>query len=141
MKVLALIFTLGALSAIAGCKVSDNDPDLNAACTTGNAQIFVGEGYLRLACGCAEGTNVLVIQGSAATCTVALGTRVLFHFSEARRRHQIVGVGSPNLGASDVVNPPDEAVFAAFAPSLPATGTYQFQDAFNAAVSGQLIVF
>lgn len=130
-----------ALCLLAACKTSENDPDLAAACAAGNAQIFVGEGYLRLACGCAEGSNLLVIQGTAATCTVALGTRVLFHFNEARNRHQIVGVGSPSLGASDVVNPPDELVFAAFAPNLPAAGTYQFRDAFNAAITGQLIVF
>jgi hypothetical protein len=117
-------------------------PDYLQACRTGFAQMQIGEGYLILECGCAEGTGVVITQGTSATCTVNVGTRVVIGFGGARGRHQIVGEGSPDMGASTVIDPNQTGQFPVlpFVPNLPAAGTYNFRDVFNSSVFGQIVV-
>lgn len=137
LRILALA---AALLAANGCKVEDvATPFSSRACAAGSALIQVGEGFLNLECGCAEGAGVIVAQGTSATCTVNVGTQLVFNFLGIKTRHQIVGEGSPDLGASSVVTPANAGT-RPFVAGLPAVGTYGFRDAFNTSIFGQIVV-
>lgn len=138
-----LLLALAMLASLGACKRdTPADPAYLHGCDGAVAQLQVGEGFMALLCGCNEGNGVIVVQGGSATCTVALGTRVIFNFSGVRNRHQIVGEGTPYLGASTVIDPSQAGHYPLipFVATLPATGSYAYRDAFNAAVFGQIVV-
>jgi hypothetical protein len=60
-----------------------------ANCSSGTAQMTVTDGVMRRDCGCVEPGGV-IFTGKTLVCTVPVGTRVYFDFSNIQALHQIV---------------------------------------------------
>ena len=146
MKHLSQILKLAVLLMItAGCDApNSNTPAVQAtACQAGAAQIAVADGYLQNVCGCNEPAGTLSGPSMSLTCTVRPNTIVLFRYQATRLKHQIIPTGTTDLsifGASPVSDPLSSAPVLVHAIQLTASGTYTFQDAFNSALSGQIVV-
>jgi hypothetical protein len=108
--------------------------------TPSTAQVEVGDGYLRVLCGCTEPAGTLATAGSSLTCTAPAGTTFFILFLTNHTRHQIVSTGAPAFPPSPV-STGDQGSITAHAFSLATPGTYAFRDSFNAALTGQLVVF
>ena len=137
--------------AVSGCG-HNSDPQESAAfadtsCKPGQAQILVGDTYLRSLCGCgptlggaADGT--WIYPPSVLTCAVSPQTTVLFHFETATLKHQLV----PSSDSSQFPSTPvmDPTVVIAKVGSFPirfdSVGSYGFKDAFNPLLLGTFLV-
>jgi hypothetical protein len=144
-----LAFTLFGLTI--GCGPVGNIQSVATAnststpCSQGEAQIYVGDGFSRILCGCnglgeADGTY---FGGPAPlTCQLASGNRqVLFLFPGVATRHQIVPSGVNSFVPSMVMGPGSDNSFYIYVATFPQGGlTYSFVDSFNQAINGQIIV-
>ena len=139
LKTKSALLSLFAWATLAGCKQSPDAPYYSGACDPGYAIVTVSDSVLTLSCGCAEGAGTVFFQGSSATCTIPVGTTLIFNFAGIQNRHQIVATGTPDLGMSAVVDPKGSGTFP-FLPNLPVAGTYGFHDTFNPALFGQIVV-
>lgn len=131
-----------ALVLTAGCG-NVNNPVNSAAqpkCDAGTAVIEVQDGFLRNLCGCDETAGTLALAGSSLTCTVSTNTLVVFQFNGATLKHQILSQASPSFVSSPVADPQGEVRVPTYAVKLTSAGTYSFEDAFNSALAGQIVV-
>jgi hypothetical protein len=139
-KILLLLTLVGAALGT-GCS---SQPTSNAVsteqtqCSTGMAQLAVGDSSLHRMCGCNEGT-LLAPLGTAVTCTVPVGTVVYFHYLATELQHAIVSKGAPQFISSPVSDPSDELPIRVHVIRMTTAGTYEFEDAFNTGISGRLI--
>jgi hypothetical protein len=110
-------------------------------CPGNTAEIAVSDGYLEVLCGCAETAGLVVGAGKGPlTCTVAAGTEIFFNYTAITVSHQIVASGTPAIPPSPVSNPKDTLQNVVHAFKVTTPGTYPFWDAYNNALTGQLVV-
>ena len=113
-------------------------------CEAKQAQVMMRDGLLENLCGCTEvaGTTVSSSDSplTSLTCTVAAGTTVFFHFARNRFRHQIVSTGTPRFLSSTVYDPIKLKMPYVHVFQFSDTGTFEFQDSFDGALTGRIVV-
>src|SRR5262245_45257887 len=102
---IASLLLLSATSCGSGSREPLSTPALETACTPGQAQIAVGDGFQKNLCGCSEAGGTQAFAGTSLTCTVPAGTTVFFHYMATLLAHQIIPVGTPAMPASPVSDP------------------------------------
>lgn len=115
-------------------------PGADTSCAVGSAQIAIGDGYQEVLCGCAEPGGQVIGAGSGTlTCTVPVGTQVLFYYQATLLTHQLIPTPGSLFPASPLSDPTDtlEVTVDAFQPQ--AAGTYGYVDAFNGGIVGQIV--
>jgi hypothetical protein len=146
LKFVARLVLIFGVAGASGCQ---GIPDLSVAgpgetaCSGTDAQILVGDGFLQALCGCAESSAAIFpAGGDPLTCTVPVGTTVLFLYTGALTTHQIFpaspGLFTPGPPAIPL-NLDDANNYIVFPVSLTAPGDYGFFDAYVPGVSGVLI--
>jgi len=102
--------------------------------------ILIQDGFLQNVCGCEEG-EVAFSSSEILTCTVSASTTVIFNYSNSQLSHQVISSGTPNFVSSPIHDPYLQSNNnLTYAVTLSETGTYQFFDAFNETLTGQIIV-
>ncbi|OFZ55417.1 MAG: hypothetical protein A2428_05825 [Bdellovibrionales bacterium RIFOXYC1_FULL_54_43] len=135
---------LAALAAIlAGCgQERPESPTISGSnCTPQTAQIAVSDGYLQRLCGCQEAASTVATANEVLTCSVPRGTTVYFHYQSTLLMHQIVSNGTPGFQSSPLSDPKSPLLINFHPVRLDVVGTYGFEDAFNSAIAGQIIVY
>jgi hypothetical protein len=130
------------LLAVSGCgrELVDTTDIESTRCTAGQAQISVGEGFLRRVCGCQEGVG-RIDPPSAADCTITANSVVFFSYASATSAHQIISQGVPSFPSSAVSDPISaEIPVRSHAVRFRVTGDYIYKDSFNAALGGTIRV-
>ncbi len=109
------------------------------SCPTGVVQVAVRDGMLQHLCGCQEPAGQITAQGSVFNCTftVGSGVQLFVHYVATQLSHQIVPLGTPSFPPSPVHNPTESSPFLTHSFRIQASGTYRFQDQFNAALQGR----
>ena len=122
------------------------EPQISApqtACTSGQAQIEIGDGYQRILCGCAEPAGAMVPSAGskdpALTCTVPSGTVVFFEYLSTVDRHQIISLASPSFPSSPISDPSDHPPLQIYGATFSPAGTYLYEDAFEPGTTGQIV--
>ena len=118
---------------------------MDTQCTTGMAQILVGDGFMRILCGCtgtAETDGTYIQAPTSLTCHLSSGSSVvLFHLTGTVNRHQIVSTGTPTFVPSAVSDPSSGNPITVYTAFFPQTSTtYSFADSFNSAIQGQIVI-
>lgn len=132
------------LSVLFGGCGNDSNVGRSAAtsCTSGQVQLEVNDGFLRNLCGCTETAGTFAKAGTELTCTIVAGAYVSFNYLGTVQKHQIVSKGTPEFSPSPLSDPQVTAHtpirYHGIALTIP--GTYRFEDRFNSALSGQLVV-
>lgn len=119
-----------------------NDNSTPASCVTAKiAQIVVLDGFLQNICGCQE-TPKVTAAGSSFVCTVPAGTVVYFQYSGTVLAHQLISNGTPSFPSSPLSDPGDlkHPLVRSHAVVMNSSGSYNFSDAFNGALSGVIVV-
>jgi hypothetical protein len=110
-------------------------------CASGVAQINVTDGFLHAVCGCAESGSEPTAPPARLTCTVPVGTIVIFYYQHGTQLlHQIVPTDSPAITSSPVSDPILEIPIRVHSTRLTGAGNYRFHDSFNNALSGEIVV-
>lgn len=137
-RVLWNIIPLSLMILGAGCK---DDAGIPAAsgCGTKTALIGVNDGYISILCGCDESAGTIKTDGQPLTCTVPVGTWVVFDFSRNKLFHQIVPVGTPALVASGVSNPSAAEPLLSHSFQATSLATYAFKDQFQNGITGSIV--
>ncbi len=140
MKNTVLPFILATLSTACGNFAQLSVTPTNSTCQANQAQILVGDGFLKNLCGCTQTAGTQVGPGTSLDCTVVAGTTVFFHYIGTRLKHQI----APTTSGSFVISPPRDPDNAnsilAHAVTFQTSGTYGFQDLYFPQLIGQIIV-
>jgi len=153
-KTRTLLLALGlavAGGALQGCGSSTSGSTLTSAstsCSSNTIQLGIGEGFIQHFCGC---TNLVAgavsIQPTTGfTCagpapSASTPTVVFFLYINPISRHLIEAVSTPANGftAGPLIDPSQQdLIIRSHALVITASGTYDFQDAFNNSVSGRL---
>jgi hypothetical protein len=135
----ALILAALAAALAAGCEGPLSVSDFTDRCTPTTAQLEVGEGFLRIRCGCAEPSGTVAASGTPLTCTAPAGTTFFILYAATHQRHQIVPTGSPAFPPSPMSSGESDGIRAHAFP-LATPGTYAFQDLFDGGLTGSLVV-
>jgi hypothetical protein len=113
-------------------------------CAPGTAHILVGDGFLRIICGCVQpgqtpGTTFTA--SDTLICNVAQpSTIVFFSFVGTVLQHQIVPTGPNQFVPTPVSDPANGEPLQVYAVNLPlSSATYNFQDSYSG-LTGQIIV-
>jgi plastocyanin len=119
-----------------------NGPVIDATgsqCTSGVAQIGVGDGFLEYLCGCTgqPAAGTILYAPANLTCHVPAGTTVYFQYIAITEQHQIVNSSGDFFPSGPFENSPNATPSVA---TFTATGTYGFEDAYNNALQGSIIV-
>ncbi|HLD99457.1 MAG TPA: hypothetical protein VJB59_04320 [Bdellovibrionota bacterium] len=135
---------LAAFAAIlAGC--GQDRPEATtisgSTCTPETAQIAVTDGFLQRLCGCQEAAGTVATANEILTCSVPRGTTVYFHYYSTLLMHQIVSNGTPGFQSSPLSDPKLPLIISFHPVRLDIVGTYGFEDAFNSAIAGQIVVY
>jgi hypothetical protein len=144
MKFFILSMLLSALAvSFAGCDPY-NGPNIDptgSQCAGGVAQIGVGDGFLEYLCGCTGSPASGTVVGSPAnlTCHIPSGTIVIFEYIAIQDQHQIVNTSGLAFPAGTIITP-GSGVTTSTTGVLTQVGTYGFQDDFNTALQGSIIV-
>jgi plastocyanin len=139
-----LLFSIG-LSGLSGCNQEQLSPNIDpsgSACTTTSAQIGVGDGFIENLCGCTgAGELGKGVQPAPAnvTCTVPSGTTVFFVYMGIETQHQIINNSGSSFPAGQIATPSDPNTHIAAA-LFSASGTYNFEDAFDTQIQGKIVV-
>jgi hypothetical protein len=140
---LSLCFTFSTL----GCSnetnsgVSNSSTSAGSSCQALQAQIAVGDGFLRNLCGCAESAGQWVEANSGVlSCTVPVGTTLFISYIGTYLRHQIVPRGTPGFQPSPVSNPKGLPKILTHVVQFSEAGTYAFEDLFNSGLRGEIVV-
>lgn len=139
-----LIFTLIS-AALAGCGTQSDTTSASISggstpCGSGVANIIVTDGFMRRLCGCDETSTDPAIPPATLTCTVPSGTSVFFQYVGQSLKHQVQSTGALTFSPSAIYDPSSAGTFRTHAVVLTTTGTYSFQDLFDRALQGQIIV-
>ena len=144
--ILFLLMTLATFDQ--GCGSTSNPPGtIDAAstrCNSGVAQISVGDGFLRIFCGCTgpgETAGTVFSTPGRLTCHLpSSNSQVFFYFLGTVLHHQIVPNGSNKFPSSPVSDPSSSSQVRSYAISFPqAATTYDFQDIYGG-MTGQIFV-
>jgi hypothetical protein len=139
-----LIFsTLAFLSTLTACREYQQYPvvlEASTQCTAGVAEIGVGDGFLEFLCGCtsAPAAGTILSAPANVVCHVPSGTFVLFEYIDIHTTHQIVNSSGLAFTSGQPILP-GNGVYTTAAQFV-TVGTYGFEDAFNLALQGQIIV-
>jgi hypothetical protein len=111
-------------------------------CPSGTAAIQVGDGFLRILCGCtgaSETPGVVFPAPGNLICHLPQNPTpaVFFYFQGITLRHQIIPTGAETFPASPIMNPGSNLVSWGSILPKPAT-TYSFIDTISG-MTGQLI--
>jgi hypothetical protein len=111
-------------------------------CDSGAAAIGITDGQLARLCGCTEPGGQWVATNSNLTCTVKVGTVVVFHYINPINRHQIVSAPASALSftPSGIFNREMSPPVLAHAVKLETVGVYDFTDNFDSSLKAQIIV-
>ena len=136
-----IFFLLILATAVSACQ-STTTPVVNPAatqCPGGTAEIGVGDGFFEFLCGCTGGPagGTFVPTPGNLTCHVPSGTVVMFEYIAIQTEHQIVSSGGLPFASAPPVLPGGVTASAA---QFQTVGTYNFQDAYNTALTGAIIV-
>lgn len=124
----------------ASCDDTETNP-APPSCGSNQAQIAVYDGMLEILCGCQEAAGILIAEPNPLTCTVPSGTTVFFFYQGTKLRHQIISTTNPSLFVNSPVSDPNATIpVRSFYVTFSSTGTYEFQDEFESALNGQIIV-
>jgi hypothetical protein len=140
-----LIFFIFAALGFSGCQNEQLTPTVDPSgtkCTANEAEIGVGDGFIENICGCTgagELTKGVQTAPANTTCTVPSGTTVMFVYIAIQNEHQIVNSGGLFF-PSNVLATPSDASTHISGSLFSASGTYLFQDAFDTAIQGKIIV-
>lgn len=109
-------------------------------CHAGLAQIGVGDGFFEALCGCTGGPadGTILTAPANLVCHVPAGTEVMFQFIDVHTTHQIINSGGLNFPSGAVIQP--GAGIYTSAAQFNDVGTYLFEDAYDNALTGQIIV-
>jgi hypothetical protein len=119
-----------------------NPPIVNqsdTACATGQAQVQISDGYFEDLCGCAEGSSTVTSPGTL-TCTVPLNTVVFFYVIAGFTHHQVISTGGTLTFPSSSVSAIDTGTVQPYGFQFTTAGTADFEDAYDTALQGQIIV-
>jgi hypothetical protein len=141
------VFALLLFSAqLVSCDDSNNPNLVSLAgagngCAPGTAELAVGDGFQEIFCGCNEPGGTVSPSGStpAVTCTVPVGTEILFYYIGTRLLHQIVPTVGSVFAASPLSDPALKVPVTVYGFQLTAAGTYGYVDAFDGGITGRLI--
>jgi hypothetical protein len=141
MHFLQIILATSLLGVFSGCEYVP-PPDVTpaeTACTAGQAQIQVSDGYLEILCGCAETPNTIVTSPGTLKCTVPVGTTVFFLYLNTHLEHQIISTGGIAF-ASGPPHQPGSFNNMTLAVPCDSAGTSDFEDAFDSDIQGQIVI-
>jgi plastocyanin len=142
-KFLTLISAGTLLFGISACEnvTSLTGPNgVSGACTPGKAQLAVYDGFIQNLCGCQEPEEV-VMPPASLTCTVPAGTTVWFWYISTTQFHQIQSTANPTFPTSPLNDPNASNPVKTHVVTLKDPGNYEFQDVYNRAVNGTIVVF
>lgn len=132
---------LFVLAGLLGCGDNLSTAQDATSCSSGTAQIAVGDGYLEVLCGCTEANGTIVVPPSVLTCHVsAPSTAIVFAFVGTTLQHQIVSTSGPGFASSSLYDPQAAQPISSYSATLSTSGTYGFQDQVNAQMTGEIIV-
>jgi hypothetical protein len=140
MKSSSFLFLLAGFFLVA-CD-SSSSPIIvpsQTACTAGEAEIRISDGFFENICGCSEAVGVVVESGTF-TCTVETGTVVFFLYIDTHLSHQIISTGGEPFASGTVNVPGNNSSNNNVAAEFNTAGTADFQDAFNSNIQGQIII-
>lgn len=135
---------LTALAATLSACQEYNGPVIDptgSQCASNIAQIGVGDGFLEFLCGCTgqpPATTVLPAPANL-TCHVPLNTTIVFQYIGIQTQHQIVNSSGLSFPSGPVITPGPGNVTTSTATFIQ-TGTYGFQDDYDLALQGSIIV-
>ena len=119
-------------------------PQESTGCQNGRAAIEVGDAYLRILCGCqgaseADGTTFGLSGGL--TCTLPAGGGVVsFHYLTTTLQRQVLSSGRLAFVSSPLSDPRGNPAVRVHSSSFgPASGTYDFTEAFSG-MTGSVII-
>lgn len=130
----APFFLIGAVA----CDQTVSTP--STSCSTGVAQIGIGDGYQEILCGCQETAGTILVAGNALTCTVSAGTTVLFVYIEGRQTRQIIPSTAGAFNDSPVCDPGSPTPVHVHQVPFSTPGGYGYQDRFLSTLSGTITV-
>ena len=136
VTVLLLVF----LSISCGDSSNLQSSSISTTCQNGVALIQVYDGILQNLCGCTEPSGSLSSPSDPLTCTISVGSTVIFQFSDNQEARQILSIGTPTFPSSPMRTPGQADSTFNHPVSFQTTGTYHFQDAYNGTMAGQIIV-
>ncbi len=117
---------------------------LPEGCDSNSALILVWDGHFENFCGCEDAGQNGTVQSppSALSCKVTSGKTVYFQIMGNTLYHQIISTDSPKKFEASFVHKPNlKNRNWPYAIILTETSvTYNYQDAFNSAMTGQIIV-
>jgi hypothetical protein len=113
----------------------------DTVCQTGQAQIQISDGYFEDLCGCAEAAGTKVTSPGTLTCTVPVNTVVFFYVVATITHHQIISTTGGSLTfPSSPVSDTDTGTIQPYGVPFNSAGTADFEDAYDTALQGQIIV-
>lgn len=138
-KALVLGSLASVLLGLWGCG-NETIEGINTPCTTGLAQLAVFDTFLENLCGCQEAGNTVIDPPNPLTCTIPVGTTVVFYYTGTKMIHEIASTGSPSFENSAVSNPKASNPIRSFAVTFNTAGDYFFEDVYNQALNGEIVV-
>jgi len=108
-------------------------------CAQGEAQLVVYDTFIQNLCGCQEPREE-VFPPNSLTCTVSTGTTVLFWYLATNLPHQIQSTAQPTFPTSPLYDPNSSNPVPTHVVTLSAPGNYEFEDVYNRAINGTIIV-
>jgi hypothetical protein len=134
-----VIFSFLILSQLGCGESTEKLSPANTSCSPNVANIEVQNGFLRILCGCQEAEGSIATNANTLTCTVAPDSLIVFNYA-GTFQHRIVSSGTPSFPSGPIFDPLAEKTTRVHSIQLSASGTYSFVDAFDPAISGQVIV-
>jgi len=146
MKTISLLILVSiGLLGLSGCNDEQLTPTIDptsSACSSNVAQIGIGDGFVENLCGCTgagELSNGVQTAPANVTCTVPSGTTVMFVYIAIETQHQIVNTGGAFFPAGVIATPGNASTQVAAA-LFSSSGTYLFEDVFDSAIQGKIVV-
>ncbi len=133
----------GAL--IFGASACDQDTSLSGSnqisgdCITGQAQLVVYDTFIQSVCGCQESPEISN-PPNGITCTVPVGTSIWFWYLSTTLLHQIQSTATPTFQTSSLSDPNSSNPVRTHVVTLSTTGSYEFDDVYNRAINGTIVV-
>jgi hypothetical protein len=139
LGVLGVVFTTAV--GLASCAAPDDPLARNeTTCGTGTAIIAIYDGFQQRLCGCTEGRSQAIAVGTNLVCTVPINTAITFSFINVKVPHQVLSTGSPTFVSSPNVDPTAVNPVNSHGVKFTAAGTYTYRDAYEAALTGSIVV-
>lgn len=112
----------------------------NTPCTASLAQLAVFDTFLENLCGCQEAGSTVISPPNPLTCTITVGTTVVFYYTGTRLTHEIASTGTPKFEDSPVSVPSAKNPILSYSVTFTTAGDYFFEDMYNTALNGEIVV-